>query len=309
MNSIRSEREFSISQFKAALGGANFEESILFTRIERENVQKFNNIAEEIFLTRSTENIVCNILVIGGELKVVLDYKKYTIGAHSSFGILPLKILTEIEASPNFKAYILICTNEFITTSVLEKKPISISQLLNVDQSPVHSFDEKEFNAIKSSLLRLEQYLLDTSHLLRREITANALYNVMLESANIYLKKSKGESVKAKSTIKEVYIKRFLEELVKNGEREHNPSFYADKLCISVQYLSLILKEVSGKTANVWIARYLVTRAKVMLRSQENTIQQIAEILNFADQSSFGKFFKKHTGISPKRYQEENFTF
>jgi AraC-like DNA-binding protein len=308
MSSINTERHFSIAGFKEALGGANFEEAILFTRIDKENVQKFNDTAEDMFLTRSIENITCNMLVISGELKVVMDYKKYIVGAHSSFGILPLKVLTEIEASPNFKAYILICSNDFIATSILDKKPISISRLLNVEHSPVHTFDETEYNAVKGSLLRLEQYLYDTTHILRKEIVTNALYNVMLESANIHLKKSKNESIKSKSTIKETYIKRFLEELVKNGDREHNPAFYADKLCISVQYLSLILKEVSGKTANTWIARYLVTRAKVMLRKQENTIQQIAETLNFSDQSSFGKFFKKHVGISPKRYQEENFT-
>lgn len=309
MSNIRTERNFSISEFKGALGGANFEDSILFTRIDKENVQKFNDVAEDMFLTRSIENILCNILVISGELKIVLDYKKYIIGAHSSFGIMPLNIITGIEASPNFKAYILTCSNEFLTTSILDKKPLSISQLINVEQTPVHSFDEIEYNAVKSSLMRLEQYLYDTTHLLRKEIVSNALYNVMLESANIFLKRSKQEKAKTKSTIKETYIKKFLEELVKNGDKEHNPSFYADKLCISVQYLSLILKEVSGKTANAWIAQYLITRAKVMLRKQENTIQQISEILSFSDQSSFGKFFKKHVGISPKRYQEENFTF
>ena len=309
MSNLGTERLFSISEFKKALGGANFEESILFTRIDQDNVQKFNDTAEDMFLTRSIENVVCNILVIRGELKIVLDYKKYIIGAHSSFGIMPLNILTEIEATNNFKAYILICSNELLTTSVLDKKSLSISQILNVGQTPVHTYDEREYNAIKGSLLRLEQYLYDTTHLLRKEIITNALYNVMLESANIYLKKRNKETVKSKSTIKETYIKRFLEELVRNGDKEHNPAFYADRLCISVQYLSLILKEVSGKTANIWIAQYLVTRAKVMLRKQDNTIQQIAEILNFSDQSSFGKFFKKHVGISPKRYQEENFTF
>ena len=41
------------------------------------------------------------------------------------------------------------------------------------------------------------------------------------------------------------------------------------------------------------------------LRDPELTIQQIAEKLGFADQSSFGKFFKKHAGISPLKYRQK----
>ena len=33
------------------------------------------------------------------------------------------------------------------------------------------------------------------------------------------------------------------------------------------------------------------------------TIQQIAEELNFANQSFFGKYFKHHTGMSPLTYK------
>ena len=41
-----------------------------------------------------------------------------------------------------------------------------------------------------------------------------------------------------------------------------------------------------------------------LLRDPELTIQQIAEKMSFSDQSSFGKFFKKHTGVSPLKYRQ-----
>ena len=46
-----------------------------------------------------------------------------------------------------------------------------------------------------------------------------------------------------------------------------------------------------------------------MLRKPDMTIQQITEALNFSDQSSFGKFFKKHVGSSPKKYRENHITY
>jgi AraC-like DNA-binding protein len=33
-------------------------------------------------------------------------------------------------------------------------------------------------------------------------------------------------------------------------------------------------------------------------------IQQIADELNFGDQSSFGKFFRKHTELTPREYRK-----
>ena len=41
---------------------------------------------------------------------------------------------------------------------------------------------------------------------------------------------------------------------------------------------------------------------KALLKSTNMTIQQISDELNFANQSFFGKYFKRLTGVSPKEY-------
>lgn len=309
MQNIKQERLLSINELKAALGGANYEDHILFTRIDSSNVNKFNDVVEDMFLTRSIANVVCNIFVVSGEIVATLDYRKYTAGPHTVLGLLPFKVLTQLAASANAKAYMLVYTNDFIASGLPSNKPLPVSHILSAKHTPLFELGQKDYETLKASLMRIEHYLKDSGHLFRKEIITNAIYNLMLESANIYLKENTPDTAQPNSSIKEAYIKRFIEEMVKYGDKEHNPAFYANKLCISVQYLSLILKEVSGKTANSWIARYLITRAKVMLRKPDSTIQQVAETLNFSDQSSFGKFFKKHVGISPKRYQEENTIF
>ena len=47
-----------------------------------------------------------------------------------------------------------------------------------------------------------------------------------------------------------------------------------------------------------------VEEASRLLRDPELTLQQIAEELAFADQSSFGKFFRKHSGMTPMKYRQ-----
>jgi AraC-like DNA-binding protein len=49
----------------------------------------------------------------------------------------------------------------------------------------------------------------------------------------------------------------------------------------------------------------LLTEAKILLRKPDATVKQVADELNFGDQSSFGKFFKKHTGLTPVEYKNK----
>lgn len=84
---------------------------------------------------------------------------------------------------------------------------------------------------------------------------------------------------------------------------ERKVSFYADKLNLSPKYFSTVIKEASGKTAGTWINEILLLESKVRLQNKEQSIAQIAYDLDFSDPSHFGKFFKKHTGLSPLAYR------
>ncbi len=75
-------------------------------------------------------------------------------------------------------------------------------------------------------------------------------------------------------------------------------------MCISPKYLSKIVFESSGKYAKDWIKEYVILAAKALLKSNDYTVQQISYMLNFPNNSFFGKYFKSAVGCSPKKYQE-----
>lgn len=78
---------------------------------------------------------------------------------------------------------------------------------------------------------------------------------------------------------------------------------YAELLHVTPKYFSWVCKRLSGKTANEIICEEVVRQAKLMLRDNSLSIKQIAERLNFANQSHFGTFFRRHTGVSPCRFR------
>ncbi|WP_302979185.1 helix-turn-helix domain-containing protein [Paraprevotella clara] len=97
----------------------------------------------------------------------------------------------------------------------------------------------------------------------------------------------------------------FIRLVHKNYTRERSVSFYADALCVTPKYLSQIIHKVSGRFASEWITDYVILEAKALLKSRKYTVQQVADMLSFANQSFFGRYFKDKVGCSPSEYQKQ----
>lgn len=78
---------------------------------------------------------------------------------------------------------------------------------------------------------------------------------------------------------------------------------YANMLYVTPQYLNDTVKEFTGRSASSFIYERLIIEAKAQLLQTEATITQIAGNLNFADQSYFCRFFRKHAGIAASQFR------
>ena len=79
---------------------------------------------------------------------------------------------------------------------------------------------------------------------------------------------------------------------------------FSVKICISTKHLSRVIKDILDKTPHEIICDELMKQAFNMLEDESVSVGQIAENLNFADQASFCKFFKKRAQISPMEYKK-----
>lgn len=99
-------------------------------------------------------------------------------------------------------------------------------------------------------------------------------------------------------------FKSFLSLVNENGRLHHMSGYYAEKLCISLNYLNDIVKEKSGKTVYQWINEYLITEAKAQLLHSSSNVQQISDYLKFPNSAFFCRFFKTHTGVTPSHFRK-----
>jgi AraC-like DNA-binding protein len=100
------------------------------------------------------------------------------------------------------------------------------------------------------------------------------------------------------------YVRDFMRLVHLNYTKHRTVAFYADKLFISPKYLTVLVKEATGRSAADWINEFVIIEAKNLLRFSGKNVQQVAYALSFTNQSSFGKYFKHLTGMSPSEYQK-----
>ena len=92
--------------------------------------------------------------------------------------------------------------------------------------------------------------------------------------------------------------------LVYEHYKQHKEmAFYADKLCITPQYLTRVIQEVNGQSARELLADHVVLEVKALLRDANLDIKDIVRQTGFSNQSSLSRFFRRHTGMSPTEYR------
>ncbi|MFC2134601.1 helix-turn-helix domain-containing protein [Bacteroidota bacterium] len=83
----------------------------------------------------------------------------------------------------------------------------------------------------------------------------------------------------------------------------------SQKISISVRCLSMVINELFNKNFNDFINSYRIQESIRMLTDKSNgkkTMLEIAYSVGFNSKSSFYDAFKKHTGVTPKKYQSNS---
>ena len=171
-------------------------------------------------------------------------------------------------------------------------------QYMTMYNNPIHSLSTQELRALYIFYTMLYSAAANTENPFRLQVIENLIRVFYYGGVNSFPRTNK--SAASTNTI----VQRFMELVQEHYTQQRLISFYADKLCITPKYLSKLVKENTGLAASDWIERHVILEARAMLQSSEMTIQQIASALNFPNQSFFGKYFKRATGLSPKQYRE-----
>lgn len=234
----------------------------------------------------------------GGHISI--DLNRYPVTPGSLILIHPRHYISGIESNEQSSLKVFGCAKEAVE-DVLPKLTELMPLLLRDSADPVIHLSSSEAEGMLTYYSLLKHILSRRESRFRRQRAVAVLKAALYELMDIRL--DKDSDSEAALSRKEEIMARFIIDVSENFRQRREVSYYADKMHVTPKHLSSVVKEMSGRTAGEWIDSYTIMESKVLLKSTDLPIQQITSILNFSNQSFFGKFFKRHTGLSPKAYR------
>ncbi len=237
------------------------------------------------------------IFVFNGSGRADINLVNHEISGPAIVSVKSTQIMQPTYLSPDFNATVMVMSkrlseNLFI---FLNSSPLAAMSL----RHPVVSMPPDLVPFFKDFIMETKQILSETSNPYGSQ---TLMYHLLLFVHRYGYKcyePYKDEVVSRQGRMSD----QFLALVQQNFRKERFLDFYASKLEVTPKHLSRTIKKQTGYTAVEWIERFVILEAKVLLKSSNLNIQQIADELNFPSQSFFGKYFKKQTGQSPKEFR------
>lgn len=214
--------------------------------------------------------------------------------------LFPTQIVEQSQVSPDFSVMYFSLSPAVFQEVCFRFPPEFISFLRQ------HFYYRMTASLLQEELHRfsvIKQKYDDVENFCRREILLNMLRIYFLELYDKILRDELANAASGHNRKTELF-ETFTNLVMEHFRTNRDVGFYAGKLCITPKYLSMIVVELSGFTAKQWIDDYVILEMKIRLKSTQDSIQRIADELNFADQAFLCKYFKQRTGLSPSEYRK-----
>ena len=241
------------------------------------------------------------MIVIKGGIKLKINLQEFEARKGDTITVLKGNIGEFCGLLPNTRMAVIAFTDEFFNVVKRINSSISIQQFIYTN--PLLHQEQEFLDEAIEIYCKMKEKLAEADNCFR-EGTIQGYTQVLLYIAFYYFDKIRREHIDDSSGYnrnQEIYTD-FMKAVQENYMRERSIMYYADLLCITPKYLSQVIKSVTGRLAGEWISDYVILEAKALLKSNKYTVQQVCDMLNFANQSFFGKYFKRKTGMSPKIY-------
>lgn len=232
----------------------------------------------------------------------VIDSNKYEIKPPCIFFMSPGQA-HKLELSNDIEGYIYIFTSDFYLINQSNQNRLlefpfffTIQQNnppLQLTQAADCAFLENLFTQAIKEAGRGEYSV---------ELLRSLLDLILVYAASLY-KVDEHMLVKGKGHL---LVKRFYQLIEENYQNNISVNDYASLLAITPNHLTQTVKQLSGKTSNEIIQEKQLLEIKRLLVHTNLGVSEIANLLNFADQSYFTKFFKKLTGQTPLHFRSES---
>lgn len=237
------------------------------------------------------------VLVEKGDLDARLNLKPIRLKPQSMLILLPNQVL-ECEGSSNdLSGKLLIFSHHFAQNLHIK---VDFNLLRSIRIKPVTELQTEAYLAIENFLAMVTGLFRNPDNPYLDEALVN-LIRAYFYGAGYYFHLN-GSLIS--HSRQEDITNEFLSLVETHCHRFRTIDFYAHKMHLSPKYIANAVKASSGISPSEWIASYTTFKAKSLLATTHMSVSQICDALHFPDLSTFGKYFRRQTQLSPKQFRD-----
>lgn len=241
-----------------------------------------------------------------GETSVSFNLHEFKLKKDSIFIFMPKNVL-QVNSQQYFKADVIAISPDFMRRINIDIKNM-MPLFLKFVENPALTLTPEESRSMRGMIAQIERETRGPETHFSFDIVSGLIAATIYKVGDImyhYLAEHP-EGQNNSHNRAEEYFKQFTHLLGEHFREERSVGFYARQLCITPKYLTTLIKRISGQSVSEWIDNYVILEAKTLLKYSTMSIQEIAYYLNFPNQSFFGSYFKRNTGMSPSQYKAQN---
>lgn len=233
--------------------------------------------------------------VVRGTIRSTINHQEVLVTANNGAFVLVDSILGKTEISPDCEYYILAFTAQFAEMLAMYIPQAQLSQLM---MRPVWQMTDQQMAQVLQ-YINLLRTLIEEN---RQQAVVHMVRSLLYCLAEDYAVTPQQTSLLSRA---EQICGQYLSLVELHCREQHTVEWYALQLSIAPKYLSNVVKQTLNTSPNAFIDDALTRQAKSLLSSTSLSVQQIADRLGFRNQSHFGTFFKRQTGLSPKAFKQQ----
>lgn len=267
------------------------EEWVAGTDISKELLSMYTN-----FPCRLKAEII--VLCMSGEIEATLNLNHIKVEKNQLAVLMPGSIFQIDKVEGDLQIYVLGFSAEY--SEKHHMSAAAFNAIYFTLERPIIKIKEESITLMHGYFRLLTDLYENLNETMRKEITDN-IYADAHKGLYMCYQKYAGQSNTTSKN--EMLCRNFTNLVIQHYREMRNVEWYARKLGITHAHLAIIIKQVIDKTCTDIIATMVIMDAKSQLKLTNQSIQEISDSLHFANVSFFGKYFKRHVGMSPQAYR------
>ena len=246
--------------------------------------------------------IQCGVLAYlnQGSVKSTINLWDYEVKQSDFVVVLPGTFIQIRYISPDTRISFIGFSSKFMQSNNFMKSMSKIT--MQLFRNPVLTLEPQmsELYSDAMSLLaragRLDNFPINPS-------VIKSIMEIFVESLSDIIAKQKTENKRESQSREHAVLSEFLQLAFENYREEHKISFYAHEVNLTLSHFCNVISKTTGMTPQEIIMNMIIMDAKTQLKGTQAPVSKIALSLGFPTPTTFTRYFRTYTGMTPQEYR------